>query len=36
MMMDTAIQQQTDPNGQIMVTPNERQALIQRLYEDCF
>ena len=33
MMMDTAVQQQTDSNGQIIVTPHERQALIQRLYK---
>ncbi len=32
--MDTAIQQQTDSNGQTLVTPNERQALVQKLYED--
>jgi len=36
MMMDTAIQQQTDSNGQIIVTPTERQALIQKLYEENF
>jgi hypothetical protein len=29
--MDTAVQQQTDSNGQTIVTPNERQALIQKL-----
>ena len=34
--MDTAIQQQSDPNGQTMVTPPERQALIQKLYEENF
>ncbi len=34
--MDTAVQQQTDSNGQILVTPNERQALIQKLYEKRF
>jgi hypothetical protein len=31
MMMDTAIQQQTDSNGQTIVTQHERQALIQKL-----
>jgi hypothetical protein len=36
MMMDTAIQQQTDSNGQMIVTPTERQALIQKLYEENF
>jgi hypothetical protein len=30
-MMDRAVQQQTDTNGQILVTPIERQALIQKL-----
>ncbi len=34
--MDTAIQQQTDSNGQMIVTPTERQALIQKLYEENF
>ncbi len=34
--MDTAIQQQTDSNGQTIVTQHERQALIQKLYEDKF
>jgi hypothetical protein len=34
--MDTAIQQQTDSNGQTIVTPNERQALIQKLYDNIF
>lgn len=33
MMMDTAIQQQTDPNGQALITTNERQVVLQRLYE---
>jgi hypothetical protein len=31
MMTDTAIQQPTDSNGQTLVTPAERQALIQKL-----
>ncbi len=31
--MDTVLQQQTDTNGQTIVTPNERQALLQKLYE---
>jgi len=35
-MMDTAIQQQTDSNGQTIVTHNERQSLIQKLYEKSF
>ncbi len=34
--MDTAVQQQTDSNGQTIVTPNERQALIQKLQEKSF
>ncbi len=34
--MDTGIQQQADSNGQIIVTPGERQALLQRLYENFF
>ncbi|CAF3064392.1 unnamed protein product [Rotaria sp. Silwood2] len=31
MMTDTAVQQQTDPNGQTLVTESEREALVQRL-----
>ena len=34
MMMDTAMQPQGDPNGQAIVTNNERLALIQKLYEE--
>ncbi len=34
--MDTVLQQQTDTNGQTIVTPNERQALLQKLYEQVF
>jgi len=33
MMTDTAIQQSTDTNGQTLVTPLERQSLIQKLYK---
>ena len=32
MMMDTAVQQPTDANGQPIVTPAERQAVLQKLY----
>jgi len=34
MMMDTAVKQQADSNGQSIVTATERQALIQRLYDN--
>ncbi len=32
--MDTAVKQQADSNGQTIVTATERQALIQRLYDN--
>jgi len=32
--MDTAVKQQADSNGQSIVTATERQALIQRLYDN--
>lgn len=30
-MTDTAVQQQTDPNGQPLVTQPEREALLKKL-----
>jgi hypothetical protein len=33
MMMDTAVKQQADSNSQASVTPTERNALLQKLYE---
>lgn len=35
MMMNTAVQQQTNSNGQAIVTTNERRALVDKLYENC-
>ncbi|CAF1971604.1 unnamed protein product [Rotaria magnacalcarata] len=34
-MMNTAVHPQTDSNGQPIVTPNERQALLQKLASRC-